>query len=302
MIKTTTKRVNAPVRHAPPRSLTKSGLPSIRLPSGERVPVLGQGTWLLGEDPRRRKEELESLRLGLDLGMTLIDTAEMYGEGAAEELVGEAIAGHRDEVFLVSKLLPMNATRHGTVSACEDSLRRLKTDHLDLYLLHWRGEIALDATLDGFAALVRAGKIRSWGVSNFDAPDMKELVRAQGGSTVATDQVLYNLVRRGVEFDLLPWCRERKIPVMAYSPIEQGRILERAEVRRIAERHRATPAQMALAWLLRQEGVVAIPKAGAPEHVRENRAALDVVLEKEDLAQLDRAFPPPHRKVPLEML
>ena len=302
MVKTAAKRTNASGGQKSQRVLTKSGVPAIRVPSGELVPALGQGTWYLGEDPKRRKKELESLRLGLDLGMTLIDTAEMYAEGAAEGLVGEAITGRRDEVFLVSKVLPMNATRRGTVAACEASLRRLRTDRLDLYLLHWRGDIALEETLAGFAALVRAGKIRYWGVSNFDAPDMKQLVRTKGGPAVATDQVLYNLVRRGIEFDLLPWCRRRKIPIMAYSPIEQGRMLHRAELRRIAARRGATPAQVALAWLLRQEGIVAIPKAGTPEHVRENRAALDLVLENEDLAELDRAFPPPSRKVPLEML
>ena len=302
MVKTAAKRTSAPASQKLQHVLTKSGLPAIRLPSGDVVPALGQGTWYLAEDSKRRKKELESLRLGLDLGMTLIDTAEMYAEGAAEELVGEAISGRRDEVFLVSKVLPMNATRRGTVAACEASLRRLRTDRLDLYLLHWRGDIALEETLAGFATLVRAGKIRSWGVSNFDASDMKQLVRTKGGPAVATDQVLYNLVRRGIEFDLLPWCRQRKIPIMAYSPIEQGRFLDRAELRKIAARHLATPAQVALAWLLRQEGIVAIPKAGTPEHVRENRAALDVVLEKEDLAELDRAFPPPGRKVPLEML
>ena len=302
MVKTAAKRTSAPASQKAQHVLTKNGMPAIPLPSGDVVPALGQGTWYLAEDPKRRKKELESLRLGLDLGMTLIDTAEMYAEGAAEELVGEAISGRRDEVFLLSKVLPMNATRRGTVAACEASLRRLRTDHLDLYLLHWRGDIALEETLAGFATLVRAGKIRFWGVSNFDGPDMKELVRTKGGPAVATDQVLYNLVRRGIEFDLLPWCRQRKIPIMAYSPIEQGRFLDRAELRKIAALRRATPAQVALAWLLRQEGIVAIPKAATTEHVRENRAALDVALEKEDLAELDRAFPPPGRKVPLEML
>jgi diketogulonate reductase-like aldo/keto reductase len=272
------------------------------LPSGEAIPVLGQGTWHLAEDPGRREEELQALRLGLELGMTLIDTAEMYSDGAAEELVGEAIAGRRNEVFLVSKVLPQNATRSGTISACERSLRRLKTDHLDLYLLHWRGETALEETLAAFAALVRSGKIRRWGVSNFDVPDMEELVGLRGGSTVESDQVLYNLMRRGIEFDLLPWCRKRRIPVMAYSPVEQGRIAVSSELQDIATRHGATPAQVALAWLMRQEGLIAIPKAGTPEHVRENRAALDLALEEEDLVELDRIFPPPRRKIPLQML
>ncbi len=256
----------------------------------------------MAEDPARQNEELEALRLGLDLGMILIDTAEMYGDGAAEELVGKAIAGRRDEVFLVSKVLPQNATRSGTISACERSLRRLKTDRLDLYLLHWRVETPLQETLAGFAALVRTGKIRHWGVSNFDASDMEELVGLPGGSTVGTDQVLYNLSRRGIEFDLLPWCRKRSIPVMAYSPVEQGRIVARAELQDIATRHNATAAQVALAWLLRQEGIIAIPKASIPKHVRENRAALDLVLSEEDLAELDSIFPPPRAKTPLEML
>ena len=302
MARTSTKRTTASVGEAPHGVQNKVGVRTTRLPSGDVIPVLGQGTWHLAEDPGRREEEVEALRLGLDLGMTLIDTAEMYADGAAEDLVGEAIAGRRDEVFLISKVLPQNATRRGTIAACEGSLRRLKADHLDLYLLHWRGEIALEETLAGFAALVHAGKIRQWGVSNFDTSDMKELVRLPGGSSVQADQVLYNLVRRGIEFDLLPWCREHRIPIMAYSPVEQGRILDRAELQDIAIRHSATPAQVALAWLLRQEGVVAIPKAGTPEHVRENRAALDVVLGEKDLAELDRAFPPPRRKVPLQML
>lgn len=275
---------------------------TMKLPSGEALPRLGQGTWYLGDDPRRRAVELAALRLGLDLGLTLVDTAEMYGGGAAEELVGEAIAGRRADVFLVSKVLPTNATRRGTVAACERSLRRLGTDRLDLYLLHWRGSVPLEETLEGFAALARAGKIRHWGVSNLDTSDMEELVRAAGGAAVQTDQVLYNLTRRGVEHDLLPWCRERGIPIMAYSPIEQGRLLGHAAVRDVAARRGATPAQVALAWVLRQDGVGAIPKAGTPEHVRENRGALDLRLADEELAALDRAFPPPARKRPLELL
>jgi len=279
-----------------------NGVRATQLPSGELVPVLGQGTWHLAEDPERREEESQALRLGLDLGLTLIDTAEMYADGAAEELVGKAIAGRRDKVFLVSKVLPQNASRQGTISACERSLRRLKTDYLDIYLLHWRGEIPLEETLAGFDALVHSGKIRQWGVSNFDTSGMEELVSLPGGSAVVTDQVLYNLARRGIEFDLLPWCRERRIPIMAYSPVEQGRILDRAELQDIATRHGATPAQVALAWVLRQEGIIAIPKAGTPEHVRENRGALDIVLNEKDLAELDRVFPPPRKKVPLQML
>ncbi|MFB5085376.1 aldo/keto reductase [Symbiobacterium thermophilum] len=277
-------------------------IPTLSLPSGEWVPVLGQGTWTMGESRRSRREEAEALRLGLDLGMTLIDTAEMYADGGAEEVVAEAIAGRRDEVFLVSKVLPGNASRRGTIEACERSLRRLRTDRIDLYLLHWRGRHPLAETLEAFAELVRAGKIRYWGVSNFDTGDMEELTGLPGGAAVATNQVLYNLSRRGIEYDLLPWCRERRIPIMAYSPIEQGRILENTVLRRVAARHGATPAQVALAWLLRQKDVMVIPKAGRPEHVRENRAALDLELTAEDLAELDRAFPSPTRKVPLEML
>lgn len=275
---------------------------TINLPSGEAVPALGQGTWCMGEDPGRRKDELAALRFGLDLGMTLIDTAEMYGDGATEELVREAIAGRRDEVFLVSKVLPQHATRQGTVAACENSLRRLGTDRVDLYLLHWRDSTPLEGTLDAFATLIEVGKIRYWGVSNFDVPDMRELVGIPGCGAVATDQVLYNLTRRGIEWDLLPWCVSRMIPIMAYSPIEQGRLLEHTEIKLIARRHGATPAQVALSWVLRKDGVIAIPKAGTTQHVRENRAALEVRLTQQDLATLDRAFPAPNRKVALEVL
>jgi diketogulonate reductase-like aldo/keto reductase len=282
--------------------MTLAGIRTTKLPSGEAIPVLGQGTWYLGEDPRRRASELAALRLGLDLGMTLIDTAEIYGQGATERLVGEAIAGRRDEVFLISKVSPSHASQIGAVSACEASLRRLRTDHLDLYLLHWRGRIPLEETLRGFAALQAAGKIRSWGVSNFDLADMEALFGLPGGSACATDQVLYNLSRRGIEFDLLPWCRRQRLPIMAYSPIEQGRVLANAALRAVAVRHHATPAQVALAWVLRQDGVVTIPRTGTPEHVRENRGALDLSLTAEDLAALDRAFPPPTSPRPLETL
>src|SRR3954464_15202264 len=218
-----------------------------RWPSGEAIPSLGQGTWGMAEDARRRKDEVAALRAGFDLGMTLVDTAEMYADGGAEVLVGEATAGRRDELFLVSKVLPENATRPGTVAACEHSLRRLGTDRLDLYLLHWRGNIPLEETLDAFAALVDAGKIRYWGVSNFDVVDMIELWALAGGPEVATDQVLYNLTRRGIEYDLMPWCRSRNIPIMAYSPIEQGRLLNHKDLRDVAARHDARPAQVALA-------------------------------------------------------
>ena len=280
-------------------------LPAIRstqLPTGEDVPVLGQGTWYMAEDTRRRTDEIAALRAGLDLGMTLIDTAEMYTDGQAEELVGEAIAGRRNEVFLVSKVLPQNATEAGTIEACERSLNRLRTDYLDLYLLHWRGNVPLEATLEAFAVLVAQGKIRHFGVSNFDTMDMEELWNTLGGRSTATNQVLYNLSRRGIEFDLIPWCQNRSMPIMAYSPIEQGRILRHAELQTIADRHDATPAQVALAWTIRQDGVIAIPKAGSVAHVRENRGAAGLSLTPEDLALLDRTFAPPASPQPLEML
>jgi diketogulonate reductase-like aldo/keto reductase len=272
--------------------------------SGETVPVLGQGTWNLGDDARQRSAEVDALRLGLDLGMSLIDTAEMYGSGAAERLVGEAIRGRRDGVFLVSKVLPQNASARGTVRSCEESLKRLETDRIDLYLLHWRGNIALEETLEGFESLLHSGKIRYWGVSNFDVADLEELVALAGGDKVATDQVLYNLTRRGIERDLLPWCRagSHRIPVMAYSPIEQGRLLEHPALRAVAARHEATPSQVALAWVLRAEGVIAIPRTGKIAHVRDNRAALDLRLTQQDLQELEGAFPAPTRKRALEML
>jgi diketogulonate reductase-like aldo/keto reductase len=275
---------------------------TVRLPDGKEIPVLGQGTWGMGEDPVARAEELRALRLGLDLGMTLIDTAEMYGDGAAEELVAESIAGRRDEVFLVTKVLPSNASRHGTIEACEDSLKRLQTDRIDLYLLHWRGRLPLDTTIEAFEELVDAGKIGSWGVSNFDVVDLAEVVTLAGGADVQTDQVLYNLAHRGIEFDLLPWCRDGEIPVMAYSPIHRGRLVENDVVVEIAEKHNATPGQVSLAWVLRQDDVCAIPKASIQEHVRENRGALDLQLDHEDLKLLDEVFPPPTRPEPLEVI
>ncbi len=277
-------------------------IPTTPLPSGVRVPVLGQGTWHMGEDPRRRANEMAALRAGLDLGLSLLDTAEMYGDGATEELVAEVVAGRRAEVFLVSKVLPGNASHQGVLRACERSLRRLRTDHLDLYLLHWRGRTPLEDTLAAFEDLQRAGLILQWGVSNFGPADLQELAALPGGKAAATNQVLYNLTRRGVEYDLLPWCRERGVPVMAYSPVEQGRLLGHPMLEQIARGHGATPAQVALAWLLRQDGIIAIPKAGTTAHVQDNRAALDVRLTEDDLAALDRAFPPPTRATPLEML
>ncbi|MFJ5062224.1 aldo/keto reductase [Streptomyces nigra] len=274
---------------------------TIVLPSGEEIAAAGQGTWYLGEDLGRREQEIAALRLGVDLGMTVVDTAEMYGDGAAEELVGEALRGRRDEVFLVSKVLPGHADRKGTVAACEGSLRRLGTDRLDLYLLHWRGRWPLEETLAGFTDLMEAGKIRYWGVSNLDVADMTELATLPGGDAVAIDQVLYNLSRRGIEWDLLPWCREAEVAVMAYSPIEQGRILGAEALGAVARALGATPAQVALAWVLEQ-GVSAIPRSGSPDHVRENRGAVDLRLPTEALEVLDEAFPPPTAATPLEML
>jgi diketogulonate reductase-like aldo/keto reductase len=281
-------------------------LNSLLLPSGSRIAVLGQGTWNMGEDPSARADEVAALRLGLDLGVTLIDTAEMYGEGGAEEVVGEAIAGRRDDVFLVSKVYPHNADRRGVQAACERSLRRMNTERIDLYLLHWRGNVPLEETLEAFLRLREQGKIGDFGVSNFDLDDMLEAAALPGGELVATDQVLYNLAQRGVEWELLPWCRERRIPLMAYSPLEsdpssRAGLLGNPQLAAVARRHGVTPAQVALAWLLRQDGVVVIPKAVRPQHVRENRAALDIVLTLEDLAQLDAGFPAPRRRRPLAM-
>ncbi|HSN40635.1 MAG TPA: aldo/keto reductase [Burkholderiales bacterium] len=275
---------------------------TVALPSGEHVPAFGQGTWYMGDDRAARAEEIATLRLGLDLGLTLIDTAEMYGDGRSEQLVGEAIAGRRDEVFLVSKVLPHHATRRGTVTACERSLRRLKTDRIDLYLLHWRGNVPFAETLEALTALARAGKIRHYGVSNLDLADMRELWNAAGGSGVAANQLLYNLSRRGIEWDLLPWLRERRIPVMAYSPLEQARLLENAKFAAFARREGMTPAQMALAWLLANDDAIVIPKCARREHLKENTAALDHRLTAAQRAGLDRLFPPPRGPHPLEML
>lgn len=277
-------------------------MPTVSLPGGEAVAALGQGTWFMGESASMRSQEVAALRLGLDLGMSLIDTAEMYADGGAEEVVGEAFAGRRDEVFIVSKVLPENATRRGTIAACERSLKRLRTDRIDLYLLHWRGRPPLADTLEAFAELMKAGKIRHWGVSNFDTSDMEELLGVARGNAAGTNQVLYNLTRRGIEYDLVPACRARKIPIMAYSPIEQGRMLRHAALKQVAEGHDATPAQVALAWLLRQEGIIAIPKTSSTAHLRENHAAIGLKLTQADLTVLDKAFPPPKGPRPLEML
>ncbi|MCD2185984.1 aldo/keto reductase [Actinomycetospora soli] len=277
-------------------------IPTTALPDGTPVPVLGAGTWHYAEDPTRRRDEIASLHAALDEGITLVDTAEMYADGGAQELVGEALAGRRDEAFVVDKVLPSNASRRGTVEAAERALRRLRTDRIDLYLLHWRGRHPLAETVTAFEELQAAGKIGAWGVSNLDTDDLEELVGLAAGRAVATDQVLYNLTRRGPEYDLLPWCAEHTVPVMAYSPVEQGRLLGAPALRTVADRHGATPAQVALAWVLRRPGTIAIPKTATPERIVENRGALDVHLTDDDLAELDRAFPPPDRKRALELL
>ncbi|WP_217571668.1 aldo/keto reductase [Mesorhizobium sp. GbtcB19] len=283
-------------------SINRSSIRTLKLPSGEAVPVLGQGTWKMGEDRRRHADEVAALKLGLDLGITLIDTAEMYASGGAEQVVAEAIDGRRDETFLVSKVLPSNASRAGVKRACENSLKRLATDRIDLYLLHWPGSVPLTETVEAFEALKGEGKIRHWGVSNFDTDEMEELVGLTAGGNVQTNQVLYNLSRRGPEFDLSPWCVKRGVPLMAYSPVEQGALARNARLEAVATRHNATAAQIALAWVMAQEGVIAIPKAGRQGHVRQNAAALDIELTPEDFAELDRAFPPPTRKRGLEMI
>lgn len=271
---------------------------TVKLPAGEDVPALGLGTWHLGEDPAKRREEIAAIRAGLDLGMTLIDTAEMYV--GAEDLIGEAVAGRRNECFIVDKLLPTHATRRGTVEACEESLRRLVTDHIDLYMLHWRGSAPLWDTVEAFDELVATGKIRYWGVTNFEVDDMNELFQVPEVDPQA-DQVLYNLTHRGIEWNLLRWCRTRNIPIMAHSPIEEGVLLDDPALKRVAKRHGATSAQIAIAWVLRHPDVMTIPKAGTPEQVRENRGALDIELSSKDLRDLDDVFEAPSNKVPLEM-
>jgi diketogulonate reductase-like aldo/keto reductase len=277
-------------------------IPDIDLHGGAKMPALGLGTWRMGERASARASEVAALKLGLSLGVRLIDTAEMYGEGSAEECVAQAIAGQRDRVFLVSKVYPHNASRRGTVAACERSLKRLRTDYLDLYLLHWRGDIALAQTVAAFEALRADGRIRAWGVSNFDAGDMEELLALPGGRHCAANQVLYHLHCRGVEWDLLPLCRKHGIAVMAYSPLGQGRLLRERALQTFAARLGATPAQIALAWLLSQPGVSAIPKATDAEHVRENRAAADLRLAPEALVELGRAFPAPTGPTPFTTL
>ncbi|WP_132031376.1 aldo/keto reductase [Aquabacter spiritensis] len=273
----------------------------VELPGGERVPALGLGTWYMGERAAMRAAEIDSLRLGIDLGAALVDTAEMYGDGRTETLVGAALAGYRERVFLVSKVYPHNASRTGVVLACERSLKRLSTDRIDLYLLHWRGSHPFAETIAGFEALQAAGKIRHWGVSNLDADDMAELFAA-GGTACAANQILYNPGRRGPEFDLLPLLERRGIPVMAYSPIEQARLPRGGALGGVAHKHGVDPFQVALAWAMRSGKAIAIPKAARPDHVRANVAAADLVLDAEDLAVIDAEFPPPRRKSGLEML
>jgi diketogulonate reductase-like aldo/keto reductase len=280
---------------------------TLRLPSGREIPILGQGTWGMGEDRLERPDEIAALRYGISLGLTLIDTAEMYGDGGAEELIGEAIHDiPRERLFLVSKVLPQNATLRGTVQACDRSLRRLKTDYLDLYLLHWQGDVPVAETLEAFHFLKNKGAILDYGVSNFDRDDLRKATALRGGDEIVTNQVLYNLLHRGIEWDLLPWCRRHGIPIMAYSPMghsrkEQERVFEHPQMKAIAERHDAKPSQIALAWLLQQE-TVAIPKAVSHEHVQDNRAAPDITLTERDLEGLDRTFPPPEHKIPLEVI
>jgi diketogulonate reductase-like aldo/keto reductase len=276
---------------------------TLRLPDGTEVAALGQGTWHMGEGERPPAQEAAALRLGIELGMTLIDTAEMYAEGRAEQVVAEAVAGLRDQVFIVSKVYPHNATRRGTAVACERSLKRLGTDWIDLYLLHWRGSAPFAETVAEFEKLRAVGKIRHWGVSNLDVADMESVLAAPGGAACATNQVLYNPEHRGIEFDLLPWCAARRMPVMAYSPVGQaGRLLRAPALTRIAGRHGVTAAQVAIAWSLRNPGMISIPKAGDAAHVRQNAAAVALVLTEADLAEIDAAYPPPRRKQSLGML
>lgn len=275
-------------------------IPTTPLPDGTPIPVFGLGTWKMGERNSDIPAEVGALRAGLDQGVTLFDTAEMYGAGGAERVLGEAIAGRREETFLVSKVLPSNAGRAKAIAACEASLRRLNTDRLDLYLLHWRGSVPLSETVRALEDLVAAGKILRWGVSNFDPADMVELDALS--KRCAANQVLYNLTRRGIEFDLLPQSQRRSMPIMAYSPIEQGAVLDHPTLADIARNHGATAAQIALAWVLRQPGVIAIPKTSRPNRISENLGALDIELTETDLGKLDKAFPPPRRKASLEMI
>jgi diketogulonate reductase-like aldo/keto reductase len=276
---------------------------TVRLPDGTDVPALGQGTWHMGENTRLAKQEVAALKLGIELGVTLIDTAEMYGSGGAEELVGEAIAGKRDGLFIVSKVLPSNASHAGTIAACERSLKRMRIDCIDLYLLHWPGSHPLSDTVEAFGKLRDAGKIRYWGVSNFDTAEMERLAKLPAGGACATNQVLYHPDTRGIEFDLLPWCTRHRMPIMAYSPVGQGgRLLRSPALAAVAKRHDATPAQIAIAWGMRHGSVISIPKATDPAHVRENAVAGEIRLTAEDLAEIDAKHPPPRNKQGLDIL
>ena len=274
---------------------------TVTLKSGDKVPVLGLGTWHMGERKSERAAEVAAIRLGLDLGIRLIDTAEMYGEGGAEEMLAEALVGRRDEIFLVSKVYPHNASRKGVVVACERSLARLKTDRLDLYLLHWRGPVPLAETVEAFESLKKSGKIRQWGVSNLDAGDMEELAGVPNGNNCASNQVLYHLDSRGIEWSVLPKCQKAEVMVMAYSPLGQGPLLRKPALKKVADKHGTDPAAIALAWVLRHPGLITIPKAVKPDHVRANMKALDIKLDAEDLKALDAAFPPPRKSAPLDM-
>ena len=275
---------------------------TVEFPSGERVPALGQGTWNMGDNRAKRAQEISTLRRGIDLGLTLLDTAEMYGDGRSEQLIAEAIAGRRDEVFIVSKVLPNNASHRGTVAACERSLKNLNTDRIDLYLLHWRGSVPIAETLEALIALQSAGKIRHYGVSNLNFSEMQEWWKTTGGEATAANQLLYNLSRRGIEWDLLPWLRERRVPVMAYSPLEQARLFKNAKFVALAKASGITPAQLALAWLLAKEDVIVIPKCSSTVRVEENAAARDIQLTAAQLAALDNIFPPPKGPRALELL
>lgn len=281
--------------------------PTVTLPDGTQLPAIGQGTWHIGDDPLKRKEEIAALRLGVELGMKVIDTAEMYGEGLSEELVGEAIHGIRDDVFLVSKVYPHNAGKNRIITSCEQSLRRLKTDQLDLYLLHWRGDIPLAETIQGMQRLVEEGKIARWGVSNLDTEDMEELTHLDKGNRCMVNQVLYHLGSRGIELDLLPWQKEHHMPIMAYSPLAQGgslrkELVQHKSVVKVAEKHGISPYQLLLAWTIRSGHVLSLPKSSSVKHVRENASVYDVILSAEDLSQLDQAFPAPTNKVPLDIV
>ncbi|HSQ73723.1 MAG TPA: aldo/keto reductase [Rubrivivax sp.] len=287
------------------RTARSPASPEVTFPSGEERPALGMGTWRMGEDASQRGAEVRALRLAMEIGYRVIDTAEMYGDGGAESVLGQALAEAlregvpRDDLFVVSKVLPQNASESGVLAACEASLRRLRLDCIDLYLLHWRGGVPLAETVRGFETLQRRGWIRQWGVSNFDLDELRDLVTVPGGTGCAANQVYYSLSERGVEFDLLPWQQLHQMPLMAYSPIDQGELVDHPGLRTVAESHRATPAQVALAWVLRQPGVMALPKALRAVHLRHNWSARELRLGDADLAQIDRLFPPPRRKRPL---